>query len=260
MSQKILSLRMHASRQGEHVSGGERLLTFEDLGDAALALLHRALEHPRGCAEKISLTVENLSASKVRRAELLPVTTHQAANWRQGRNIARKLLVTQGVATEIVENSIRQLANGPGTDGRVMRGAMLVDAGSGERLEPDGQRGVRVSRMDLDNDLLAEVAAYLNARELNSRRVIEALVLASKVTLYPEVIAELCWSDDPDYLTGYVASAAGGYQRITRMKPRGDMFGGRIIFVCPGTEPSGLIERLQHEAVLFGPLQSGGPR
>jgi 6-carboxyhexanoate--CoA ligase len=39
-----------------------------------------------------------------------------------------------------------------------------------------------------------------------SQRVKEAPVLATKVSAHPATIAELCWSDDPEYITGYVTS------------------------------------------------------
>ena len=38
------------------------------------------------------------------------------------------------------------------------------------------------------------------------RRVIDAIAIASKVADKNETIAELCWSDDTEYTTGYVAS------------------------------------------------------
>ena len=41
----------------------------------------------------------------------------------------------------------------------------------------------------------------------------EALVLASKVLSAPNVVGELCWSDDPNYIIGYV-SANNIYHRI----------------------------------------------
>ncbi|MFN3976837.1 MAG: 6-carboxyhexanoate--CoA ligase, partial [Aquificaceae bacterium] len=43
--------------------------------------------------------------------------------------------------------------------------------------------------------------------------------------------AELCWSDDPDYTTGYVAGKNIGYVRIKPMKEEGVPIGGRVYFV-----------------------------
>ena len=49
-------------------------------------------------------------------------------------------------------------------------------------------------------------------------RVKEALMLASKAASWPDVIAEVCISDDPDYTTGYIASKELGYLRIPNIK------------------------------------------
>ena len=56
----------------------------------------------------------------------------------------------------------------------------------------------------------------------------EALVLATKVAHQNNILGELCISDDPDYVTGYFASRALGYVRITKMKEPGSPKGGRI--------------------------------
>jgi len=63
------------------------------------------------------------------------------------------------------------------------------------------------------------------------RRVMDALAIATKVTDRRETVAELCWSDDPEYTTGYVASLKSGYIRITNMKEKGNPAGGRVFFV-----------------------------
>lgn len=47
-------------------------------------------------------------------------------------------------------------------------------------------------------------------------------MLATKVSEHPATVAELCWSDDPKYITGYVASKELGYQCITKLKEYGD--------------------------------------
>jgi 6-carboxyhexanoate--CoA ligase len=132
-----------------------------------------------------------------------------------------------------------------------MRGAMLIDAISGRRLEADQSRGVRVSRMDADPAASEAIDLLLNGQSLANPRVLEAWILASKVALYPQIVAELCWSDDPDYLTGYVASAQFGYQRITHLKEAGSQIGGRIFFVQTGSDLGALVTKLQSEPVLF---------
>lgn len=242
---------MRASRGDKHISGSERLLDVQEMEDAVSQLLRRALDHPRGRAGHISITVQPVPIAQIRNCSLLPLMTHQVKNCQQGLDRARELLIQAGLKAEIVEQSMALLAAGPSPQGGVMRGAMLIDPASGARLEPDQGSGVRVSRMDLSPESRRPVAQFLSSCGLNNQRVIEAWILASKVALYPQIVAELCWSDDPDYVTGYVASSEGGYQRITHLKEAGSDIGGRIFFVKPATEVLTLINYLRHEPVLF---------
>ncbi|CAM5620838.1 6-carboxyhexanoate--CoA ligase [Lysinibacillus sphaericus] len=64
----------------------------------------------------------------------------------------------------------------------------------------------------------------------------KALALATKVANSPYTIAELCWSDDPEYVTGYVSNHEIGYVRITPLKREGCESGGRIFFVSDEVE------------------------
>ncbi len=136
-----------------------------------------------------------------------------------------------------------------------MRGAMIVDAATGTRLEPDPARGIRVSRMDLDPAAAAAIHSGLAAAGLGHRRVAEALVLAGKVLHAPGVVAELCWSDDPGYVAGYVADPRGGYRRISQLKAAGDPLGVRALFVRgDGLDLEALVSWLERQAVLFDAL------
>ena len=103
-----------------------------------------------------------------------------------------------------------------------MRGAVLLDADTLERLEPDLERGVRATMMDAaESDSGAHCSPCKN-------HYAEAMVLAAKVANAPGLVAELCISDDPDYVTGYIASKTLGYVRIAPLKKVGSPFGGRI--------------------------------
>ncbi|NCP04022.1 MAG: 6-carboxyhexanoate--CoA ligase [Deltaproteobacteria bacterium] len=252
MTEEYLSLRMRSLRAGRHISGAERLMNdMTQLEDAALAMIERALAHPRGRADRVVLKVEPVAEASLRFAKLLPVQTNEVADWQQGRKLAARLLVADGLDSTLVDKAMQQLANGPAPGGQVMRGAMLLDTASGSRLEKDPARGVRVCRMDVNPAKQAEVSAWLASRGLSNPRILEAWLLASKVALCPEIVAELCWSDDPDYLTGYVASAAAGYQRITRLKNERDPMGGRIFFVKPGVDLGALVTFLEYQPLLF---------
>ena len=73
----------------------------------------------------------------------------------------------------------------------------------------------------------------------------EALVLASKAASWPDVIAEACISDDPDYTTGYIASKEFGYLRIPNIKREKKMHGGRVFFIREAADIAGLIVYLE---------------
>ena len=255
MCNDLHSLRMRSEAEGRHISGAERLLTFTDLGDAVIAMLQRALFHSRGRADSINFQIEEVPADQIVSGHLPDLYNNQVADWRQGRDLAYEMLVTMGVARHVAGGAIAVIANGAAPDGQSMRGAMLIDADSGERLEPDQMRGIRVSRMDLTGQARLHLKQLLSVQQLDNPHVIEALTLAAKVIAAPGVVAELCWSDDPDYLSGYVASADYGYQRINLIKPAGEQRGGRAFFVRCGKERiPALIEWLEKMPLMIDRL------
>ena len=123
-----------------------------------------------------------------------------------------------------------------------MRGAMLYDVATGKRLEPDFERGVRATYMD---------ALHSSVVDSKKNHFNEAIVLATKVANAPGMVAELCISDDPEYVTGYVASKELGYVRIMKMKEMNDENGGRIfLFDSRKAKVEECIEYLQKKKVL----------
>lgn len=215
-------------------------------------MLRRALEHPRGRADQISFQVDEIPLKNTVSGGLLNFSGYLVDDWQQGRKLAVQLLTDAGVSPQAVGYAFASLADGAAPDGSSMRGAMLIDAQNGERLEADQSRGVRVSRMDLTTSVRDDLRQQLATLKLDNAHVVEALTLASKVISAPGVIAELCWSDDPEYTAGYVASAASGYQRISQLKPAGEERGGRAFFVrqqADGLEP--LIQYLEKTPYLI---------
>jgi 6-carboxyhexanoate--CoA ligase len=264
MSSELYSIRMHAALGGAHLSGAERLAPASELERLAAELVGRALAHPRGVAESIRLTVEALEPSTVRFGRLPDLRTVTVADWRQGREAAHALLIDAGVGPAAARCAMDTLAAGAAPEGGSMRGAMLVDAAGGERLEPDRARGVRASRMDLTPETARRLREGLAALGLDNPHVREALVLSAKVLSTPGIVAELCWSDDPDYTAGYVASPAHGYVRFSHLKPLGEERGGRAFFVRrEGFDLAAAIEHLERSALLIdeiGALRGAGPR
>ena len=120
------------------------------------------------------------------------------------------------------------------------------------RLEPDKDRGIRVTRLGMDKSAGKRLSRTLSTVSLNSATVKEAIVLASKVATCPGVVAEICISDDPDYITGYVASKKLGYLRIPNIKNYGEMHGGRVFFISDDADVEVLMEYLEKTPVLIG--------
>ena len=247
----LFSVKMRAAqggaheKGGRHISGAERILSEPGLEKTILGMLERARTHQRGKADFISIRVEEVKNEDIVYKPLLSMESFEAANVAEGHAVALAELKKAGVTNMAAQNGIAALLSLPDS----LRGAMIFDAFSGKRLDGLGQRGVRVSKMDCADS--ADYEADLERRGLSGEHVREALVLASKVAGADEIIAELCWSDDPDYVTGYVASSKFGYKRIPVMKEMGSPVGGRIFFVKEGTELNKLCSYLQEQAVLI---------
>jgi len=252
MDESLNSLRMRAERDGKHISGAERLIAADELETAAVELLLRAVQHPRGRVDRISIRVEEVPKQMIQTGQLPDLYNNQVTSWQQGRTLARQLLQSVNLSQRTIDVAMATLARGAAAGGNSMRGAMLIDVVSGERLEADPLRGVRASRMDLSVEARRQLGAALDSYGLNNSYVIEALTLAAKVLSTPGVVAELCWSDDPDYLAGYVAAEKLGYQRINLMKPTGEERGGRAFFVdTTKAELPALVEWLEKQPLLI---------
>jgi 6-carboxyhexanoate--CoA ligase len=133
-----------------------------------------------------------------------------------------------------------------------MHGAALVLSESAVRVEPDRQRGVRVSRLGILREAERRLSRRLARKGINTITVKEALVLASKVASCGDVLAELCVSDDPDYTTGYVASRGFGYVRIPNIKHKGSSSGGRVFFTKEGADVTRIVEYLERTPMIVG--------
>lgn len=228
---------------GRHISGAERVVKAEAVKQVAAEMIDRAFSHSRGCADFINLKIEEIAADAFITVPLLAIQTLSSTDLIGGREAAVQALIHAGVAAAAARSGLAQLA--ARTDG--MRGAMLLSATTGERLDNLGERGVRVSCMDsADHQHLERHLAELGLTNLHVR---EAVVLAAKVVSAPGVIAELCWSDDPDYTTGYVATKTD-YIRLPHLKRDGSPAGGRAFFVTKETTIVDLIFYLEEQPVL----------
>ncbi len=230
MTDKLYSIRMHASQEGRHISGAERITTAERIIMTAGELMRRALD--KGTPpDHISIVVNNLQDRSLREMKALNIVTMHLPDMRDCHAAAARILQKTGVSERAVLSAVRFLGTGAAPSGGNMRGAIIMDAQSGERLEPDRERGVRASRFDWSDDALEKIKRKLASVGLTHHRTHEALALATKVAHAPGMVAELCWSDDPEYTAGYVASAVVGYVRFPSLKQQGDPKGGRVFFI-----------------------------
>ena len=241
------SLKMRASQQiGEgdqkheqHISGAERIVSREAVEAVCSAMARRALTHSKGDPDFINIKIEKVCEKDIQILKALPVTRVDVDSWQQGLDKAFEL-IDEAAELKDFRKKLPELLR----ETFPMRGAMLYDIATGERLEPDHNRGVRATYMDA-----------LRSSDVDSQKnhFNEAIVLATKVANAPGMVAELCISDDPEYITGYVASKELGYVRIMKMKEMGDENGGRIfLFDSRKATAEECIEYLQKKKVLVG--------
>lgn len=244
------SVKMHSSRGGfhgnggHHISGAERIIHEKQMDLSVLRMIHRARTHERGCADFIQIKVEELPEDCIRYYPILLIQETSAGTPEEGRKKAVEELERAGVSKKAVREGFSRLTALKDS----MRGAMVLDAEEGRRLDTSGEHGIRCSCMDCEDH--GKYEDFLCSRGLAGIHVREALILASKVAAASGMVAELCWSDDPDYVTGYVASPRRGYFRIPKMKSSGDGIGGRIFFVEPGTDMSFIEDYMENQPVL----------
>jgi len=244
---KLYSVRMRASRAGKHISGAEGIYTESAARRIVAQYTERALSHSLGKPDSILVTVEELNR-KPREISALRVAALRNETPRLGRGLADRILSSCGIG-----------AQGSGTAwaflGRrhALRGGILLNT-DGVRMDPNLERGVRVSRMGISAATGRALSDLLSGYGWDNQTVSEAVILASKVHAHPDIVAELCISDDPDYTTGYVASRQFGYVRIPHLKKAGSRRGGRVFFIQGGADIREVLEYLEREPVLVTTL------
>jgi len=247
----LYSIRMRASASSHHVSGAERLSVQGRIDVIVQEFMTRTLSRD-AVPDQIVVTVEALKDAPLREVRSLDITASATADVADCRQAARTMLLSVGISPLVIEAAFQHLDDGPASSGGNMRGAMILDAASGARLEPDQERGVRVSRFDWSDAASDEIDRSLASIGLTHFRTKEALALATKVAHAPGIIAELCWSDDSNYTAGYIASRATGYCRYLSMKERGIDRGGRVFFVRRDMfDKDHFLRFLQYEPVLI---------
>jgi len=229
MQEKLYNIKMRAAqggsheKGGKHISGAERIVFEESLELTIAGLLRRAYTHSKGRADFINISLEEIKKEQITYISSLPITTVEVEDYLEGRKGVVHCLENIGLSSQKAQAILSLLVEAP-----VIRGAMVVDINSLKRLEPNLSRGVRVTGMDWIPNILPELNSLLDKEGINNTHVREAVALASKVARAPGIVAEICWSDDPEYTAGYVASEKFGYIRIIHLKPLGVSKGGRV--------------------------------
>jgi len=184
MTGDLFSIRMRAAARTRHVSGAERITAAGAVNDAVRQMLSRAMGRP-DLPDEIVVTVERLSNVPVRTLPALDMLSILAGDLATCRDLALRALEKAGVTAHAATSAIAALDAGPSPSGRNMRGAVVMDAATGERLEPDPERGIRVSRFDWSDEASAKADEMLSRRGLTHFRTKEALALATKVAMHP---------------------------------------------------------------------------
>ncbi|MDD5434460.1 MAG: 6-carboxyhexanoate--CoA ligase [Nitrospira sp.] len=223
---------MRASSNDIHVSGSERILNEACLEKVFEEVICKALSsynHP----EKILINVDTVEPESIEYIQALDIRTITPSSYADAEKTAKEILKSTGISHAVINAAFSLLRNGATPEGHNMRGAIIMDIVTGNRIEPDLRRGVRVSRIDYAEEARHNLKKELQRYGIFHDRVTDAVAIASKVCSRKETVAELCWSDNPEYTTGYVASEKTGYVRITNMKETGSTKGGRVFFVNP---------------------------
>ncbi|MEJ6014391.1 6-carboxyhexanoate--CoA ligase [Corynebacterium sp. H127] len=239
----LFSVKMRAAAGGAHISGAERIVSFNEIAASVEKLTARALSHPKGQPDTLNIKVEAVP-EPILRVPALRVQEIPSASTAETDAFLHSFLLKNGWDLA----ALRLLRNVRG-----LRGAMLIDAHSGARLDTNLERGVRVSCMDHAHSGSAKDSG--NAETKGKQHFTEALALASKVCAHPNIVAELCISDDPDYTTGYLAHA-GTYYRLRNCKELGSPSGTRVfLYDGPEAELASTIDYLENTPVLVEPRQ-----
>jgi 6-carboxyhexanoate--CoA ligase len=241
----LFNIRMRASLREHHISGAEGIYPEDKVKKTVAHYFERAVGHPRGEPDEIIITVKALRRNP-RGVPSLKVTTLNTPSHVEARESVRTILLLLGISRRSVKKAFTVVyGKNP------MRGAAVLAMHDGRRLDPEKERGVRAASLGIEEHAVRRLSRGLRRFHIDTDTVREAIVLASKISSFRGVRAELCVSDDPDYTTGYVSSREYGYVRIPHIKAPGERCGGRVIFVDNSLNVHKLIEYLEKTPVLI---------
>lgn len=205
----MYSIKMRANQGGIHISGAETICEAQKIPAVLQTFFDKGFQHENGAIDFMNLKIEKV-VDPLYPLNALPIienTPHTLEALCQMHDITKEAL-NKGMT--YIFDDIQY------------RGAVILSAQTGERLDQTGTRGVRVTHFCFEDHTSAPLV---------SSRIQEALTIATCVTAFVQVKGELCVSDDLHYTTGYFASAQRGYHRLHHIKPAATCYGGRVIFV-----------------------------
>lgn len=254
--EKIYSIKMRAAecgdpkKGGKHISGAERIVTKAEIKKVMNDLVDRAFNHPKGLCDFLNISLLEVKEASLKRVSSLDISTVKVDDYKVGREKAVEIMDKVGMQEGRAKKIMEFLENvGP------LKGAAIIDINTLERLDDPSKKGVRVTSLDWEEGIKKELLEKLEKHNLGNVHVSEAVCLASKTLSAPGIVCELCWSDDPDYTAGYVASSKFGYVRITELKPFNEEVGGRIFcFDSSKASFKECIDYLRKQAVLVSKI------
>lgn len=226
---------------GKHISGAECITDENSLKKDVLALLERAMNHPKGKSDFINISVQKIhDNSSIRYIDPLEITTvDNHKNILYPNLILKKLGFTEDKIKKALE-ILFSLKN--------IKGALIV---SFEDFYEYTNKITRCSNIDYHMELKDDLNKFLNQNNFLGKYLKDALCLSSKICNDDNVLCELCISDDKGYTTGYISSNSLGYIRIKNFKPKDHEFGGRIIFIKDKNKLDDTINYLKKSPILI---------
>jgi len=203
------NIKLRVEKEGKHISGAEKIVDYANIEKAVICLLERTRLRFETLPDMINL---NIIAIK---DEIMYVKLPKRSRADDGDiYVAREKLHSLLIKLNLNADYILDLFNSL----QGMRGAVLLDIDTYERLEPDMKRGVRVTCFDYAQE-------NYDCEKNHSR---EAKCLAAKVMAYPNIVGEICVTDDKDFTFGYFATRDLGIIGFNNLKKLGEKRGGRI--------------------------------
>ncbi|NPA54664.1 MAG: 6-carboxyhexanoate--CoA ligase [Aquificae bacterium] len=238
------SIKIRASKEGKHLSGAERIVK-EELLNITIDELYSRVKRKK--PDFISLKIKKLKKKPSVIPFSLEIKNLFFNSYIEANKEAIKILTDiTGIKEKKLKNLIQLLHTGASPNRENMRGAMIVNQ-DGERIEIDKFRGIRTTDVDFEDR--KKMLEFLHKKGY-TERTLDALALTTKNMLYPDIIAEYCISDEPDYTTGYI-STKNFYYRFSPLKEAGNSKGGRIYFVKNDVNLEKLYDFLQHRPILI---------